>query len=601
MVTLQRILCFLLWLHEVVESRDKESVRLELSKSKPWSITQNIRWNAELLRLHDLSAAELSEICKNTLPNTWQTTLNLLSGDNSTYVITGDIDAMWIRDSTEQVMPYFALLSRYRENGDVEKLQFIERALVGVSRRQAKYIVYNQWSNAFRKEEYCFDDKNHKLRLQKWGYIETPDHDLDSGGFFLKLLWENMEQFGEYIVREQVIHDAVHQLMEMWRIEQHHDALSSYHHHKGPSPFKSLNFSGMIWTSNRPSDDRCKNHYHIPDNLFIHHVLQYVAYFAEFIWSDEELLHQAATLRMDIMSGVEKYGVFEHEVFGEIYLYETSGIQYAEGQLGYDKSRVSGNLAKGIHGAGYTLYDDANMPSLLGIPLISNEFDHRIYKNTRNFVLSFFNDYFFGNEGVHGIGSMHTEKGAIWPLALVTQGFTTQNADYSGFTSDRPENDKARSLKWNMKPDDAAVQKDKEYDYERYEMLRMLMKNTAGKGLMHESFHPQNHGAKFSRSWFAWANSYFSQFANCEGQWLDDQFVDNMVLRKMEEVESTENGLIGSEENLKDLPMPKIIGNVPKCHMGNYRQQKSNRANAYFLNDDSVDKMNSPASLRKHR
>ena len=439
------IIAFLLnalWLCQADLSHDKAAARAELSKSKPWRITQTTEWDADLLSLHDLTVGEMSAICKNTLPNTLDTTVNLISGDNTTYVITGDIDAMWIRDSTEQVMPYFGVLNRLRESGggdggdgdDLAMRQFLERMLCGVVRRQAKYILYNSWSNAFRKEEYCFDAKNHRLRLRKWGYIETPDHDLDSGGFFLKLLWEIYEQFGEYIVREQVVHDAVQQLMAMWLIEQHHDDLSSYHHHKGPSPFPSLNFSGMIWTSNRPSDDRCKNHYHLPDNFMIHHVLKYVAFFAEYIWSDEELLHRAATLRTDIMDGIGRYGVFQHDVFGAIYLYETSGIEYGEGQIGYDPKRVTGNLAKGIHGNGYTLYDDANMPSLLGIPLISDEFDDAIYQNTRNFVLSFYNDYFFGNEQSRGVGSMHTAQGAIWPLALCTQGFTTRNADYSSFT-----------------------------------------------------------------------------------------------------------------------------------------------------------------------
>ena len=144
-------------------------------------------------------------------------------------------------------------------------------------------------------------------------------------------------------------------------------------------------------------------------------------------------------------------------------------------------------------------------------------------------------------------------------------------------------------MKWNIKPDS----NNREYEYERYEMLRILVKNTAGKGLMHESFHPDNHGSKFSRAWFAWANSYFSQFANCERQWLDEQYLSEMVQRKMDEV--TENGVIGSEENLEGLP--KVIGNVMKCNMNNYRNQKSNKANAYYLNEDSLERLGSP---KKH-
>ncbi|MEO6636926.1 MAG: glycoside hydrolase family 125 protein, partial [Ginsengibacter sp.] len=55
---------------------------------------------------------ELAWVFENCFPNTLDTTVDfeMIDGKPDTYVITGDIDAMWLRDSTAQVWPYLSLV-----------------------------------------------------------------------------------------------------------------------------------------------------------------------------------------------------------------------------------------------------------------------------------------------------------------------------------------------------------------------------------------------------------------------------------------------------------------------------------------------------------
>ena len=204
-----------------------------------------------------------------------------------------------------------------------------------------------------------------------------------------------------------------------------------------------MGYTGMTWSGFRPSDDACELHYLIPANMLAVSVLNRL----QELPLPDTILKSAQLLAWEIDSGIQKFGVIEHPRYGRIFAYEVDGL---------------GN---------YTLMDDANLPSLLGAPWYGYcQPEDVTYKNTRRFLLSGDNPYYFRGEFGAGIGSQHTCKGYIWPIALAVQGLTATSLD------------------------------------EKKEILSMLFKTTADTYHMHESF-DANDPAHFTRAWFAWADS----------------------------------------------------------------------------------------------
>lgn len=110
--------------------------------------------------------------------------------------------------------------------------------------------------------------------------------------------------------------------------------------------------------------------------------LGYTAEIMREIYKDEEVAARAEKLASEIRAGIEKYGVVEHPKFGKMYAYETDGL---------------GN---------YVFMDDANVPSLMSIPYLGYcSADNEIYKNTRAFVLSKENPYYYEGTAAKGIGA----------------------------------------------------------------------------------------------------------------------------------------------------------------------------------------------------
>ena len=119
--------------------------------------------------------------------------------------------------------------------------------------------------------------------------------------------------------------------------------------------------------------------------------------------------------------------------------------------------------------------DDANVPSLIALPYLGDvDINDPIYQNTRRFVWSEDNPYFFKGTAGEGIGGPHIGYDMIWPMSIMMKAFTSQN------------------------------------DEEIKTCVKMLMDTEAGTGFMHESFHKDN-PAKFTRAWFAWQNTLFGE------------------------------------------------------------------------------------------
>ena len=208
---------------------------------------------------------------------------------------------------------------------------------------------------------------------------------------------------------------------------------------------------GMTWSGFRPSDDACIYGYLVPSNMFASVVLGYLEEIAEEVFHDIELKNMANALKKEIYEGIESYGITRTGEFGEVYAYETDGY----GQ--------------------YNLMDDANVPSLLSMEYMGYKGkDRKVAENTRRFILSEANPYYYAGRKAAGIGSSHTPTRYIWHIALAMEGLT----------------EKAKEKK--------------------LEILRLLAETSGGTGLMHEGFHADD-DTRYTREWFSWANAMFSE------------------------------------------------------------------------------------------
>lgn len=248
-------------------------------------------------------------------------------------------------------------------------------------------------------------------------------------------------------------------VVEVLRQEQDHASSSYRFERKDCPPSDTLTnggtgapvaHTGMTWSGFRPSDDACQYGYLVPSNLFACRAMESARYLAEKM-GDASLAQEAKTLGEAIKEGVLRYGVLTHPSFGQIYAYEVDGLGNAN------------------------LMDDANVPSLLALPYLEVcQPEDELYRNTRSFVLSEENPYFYQGTYARGVGSPHTPQGYIWPISLCVQAMTsTDMREIAG-------------------------------------ILNTLMSTHGDTGFMHESFDP-NAPEKYTRSWFAWANSMFGE------------------------------------------------------------------------------------------
>ena len=187
----------------------------------------------------------------------------------------------------------------------------------------------------------------------------------------------------------------------------------------------------------------------------------FAAEIAREYYKSKELAAKCEALAKEIQEGIREYGITEHPEFGRIYAYETDGF---------------GN---------YNLMDDANSPSLLSMPYLGYcGREDPLYRNTRRFVLSDANPFYFKGNKAQGMGSPHTPEGYVWHIGIIMQALTSGSRQ------------------------------------EILECLYMLAGTHAGTNYMHESFDPSA-PEKYSRPWFAWANSLFAELLD---KLMDENF-----------------------------------------------------------------------------
>lgn len=391
---------------------------------------------------------ELQKLFEQCFLNTYMTTLQ--EDAEGTFVITGDIPAMWLRDSAAQVRPYLTVAG---EDEDVA------RWLEQVIQRQWRYILHDPYANAFNREATGAGHQDDQTEMSP--LIWERKYEVDSLCYPIQLTYLYWKATGDDRILQSVLKEVLETIHKVWTLEQHHEEKSSYRFERSDCRVSDTllregkggdsSYTGMTWSGFRPSDDACLYGYLIPANMFAVVVLQYADEMLRAM-GEEQLAYKMLLLRDEIQNGIEQYGKIHHPVFGEMYAYETDG---------------KGNV---------NLMDDANVPCLLSMPYLGYcSPDDQTYVNTRNFILSRNNPYYYEGDAACGIGSPHTPDHYIWHISLAIQGMT------------------ARSVS------------------EMAAILEMMKKTHGGTYYMHEGFNASR-PEDFTRSWFAWANSMFSEF-----------------------------------------------------------------------------------------
>lgn len=399
-----------------------------------------------------LKDPKLAWMFENCFPNTLDTTVHYRIQDNrpDTFVYTGDIHAMWLRDSAAQVWPYLTLM---------KKDEPLQKLIAGVVNRHTKSILFDPYANAFNDGptggEWMSDltDMKPELHERKW--------EIDSLCYPVRLAYHYWKLSGDTSVFSADWEKAASIIIKTFKEQQRKDGLGPYKFQRKTerqldtlcnngygAPVKPV---GLIVSSFRPSDDATTLNFLIPSNLFAVTSLKQLAEISTQVTKNEAFASQCLALAGEVQKAINNYAVTEHLNYGKVYAFEVDGF---------------GNRL---------FMDDANVPSLLALPYLGCvDKNDAVYQNTRKFVWSEDNPYFFRGKAGEGIGGPHIGFDMIWPMSLIMKAMTSTN--------------------------------DEEIKY----CVRTLRETDAGTGFMHESFHkddPKN----FTRSWFAWTNTLFGE------------------------------------------------------------------------------------------
>ncbi len=396
---------------------------------------------------------KLAWMFENCFPNTLDTTVKYskINGKHDTFVITGDIDAMWLRDSSAQVWPYLPLMKEDKN---------LQNMIAGLINRQTKCIVIDPYANAFNPEprpngrwmsdvtkmtpmvyerKWEIDSLCYPIRLAYNYWKHTDDISVFDAH------WKNAMALVVRTFKEQQRKDGTGPYMFLRVTDRQLDTLNNVGYGNPINPV------GLIVSSFRPSDDATTFGFLVPSNMFAVTSLRQLVEISETVTKDASFANECKQLADEVEAAINKYCITTHPNHGQIYAFEVDGF---------------GN---------HYLMDDANIPSLLAIPYLGDKCDdNAIYQNTRGFVLSKDNPYFFKGEAGEGIGGPHIGYDMIWPMSIIMRAMTSNS--------------------------------DEEIKY----CVKMLRDSDANTGFMHESFNKDN-PEKFTRSWFAWVNTLFGE------------------------------------------------------------------------------------------
>ncbi len=334
-------------------------------------------------------------------PNTLDTTVYHEERENhpDTFVVTGDIPAMWLRDSVNQVWPYLRFMKKDSE---------IKKLFIGLIHRQALCVITDPYANAFKRE---INDNKVEVFERKY--------ELDSLAAFFRLSSGYFDQTKDMSPFDDKWIQAVDEALEVIHTEQNtlnkdnYEFLFQYktqggHLHPAVRlegygyPSKR---SGLSRTVFRPSDDEAVFPYLIPANAMTVVNLRKIKPILEELGATE-LVKQSQVLADQIANGINEWGIMQHKEFGRIYAFEVDGFGSS------------------------IVMDDPNIPSLLSLPYLGYcDSNDEIYQNTRKLILSEWNSFFAKGQVACGITSPHVGVcDHFWPMATIMQALTTNDS-----------------------------------------------------------------------------------------------------------------------------------------------------------------------------
>jgi meiotically up-regulated gene 157 (Mug157) protein len=399
---------------------------------------------------------ELAWLFENCYPNTLDTTVTLgeLDGKPDTFIVTGDIPALWLRDSSAQVWPYRALA----RSDDV-----LQRMFRGLIHRHARCILIDPYANAFLQDPLA-------TRPLEWAVLDKTDMkpgvaerkwEIDSLCYPIRLAYGYWEATGDSAPFDEEWRSAMTLVVRTFREQQRRAGPGPYRFQRAAeNPTDTLGGEGygaptrkvgLIHSMFRPADDACTYPFLVPANAFAAHSLRQLAQLSRALHADVTFANECESLAGEIEAALNRYGHVRDERGGTVLAYEVDGY-------------------------GNSLFmDDANIPSLLSLPYLGCcRRDDALYRRTRARLWSEDNPYFFRGTAAEGVGGPHVGLRMIWPMSIMVLALTSD--------------------------DDAQIRR----------CLVWLKRTHAGTGFMHEAF-DQDDPVHFTRPWFAWANSLFGE------------------------------------------------------------------------------------------
>lgn len=403
-----------------------------------------------------LIAGITDETLKKTFKNTFYATLDGFTVNGTKYsgvlryyengtvfCYTGDIPAMWLRDSSAQVLQYLQFMKVDKD---------VQNTVRGLLLKQFEFIRRDPYANAFNED----------------GSVWERKFELDSLAYPLWLAKQYYEITGDGEIFNQFFLITMDKLLTTLENEREHKnsnySVLAGDLDKGVNEFENC---GLIWSGYRPSDDVCHYKFFIPGNMFVVAALNDIAAVMETVGLNGAMKDRALSLAASVRQAIETYGVYNHPKYGKMYAFEVDGsnadINSADGKL---------------------LMDAANIPSLIAAPWLGYcNVKDQTYQNTRAFVLSDDNPYYYVGEYASGIGDPHDMVGSTnnphkevpvpWHMSIAMQGLTSV--------------DKA--------------------EIER--CVKYMTDTTGGTFVMHEAFNANN-PKEYSRDYFTWPCSLYA-------------------------------------------------------------------------------------------
>jgi len=384
-----------------------------------------------------LEDKDLARIFENAFPNTLDTTVRWhVDGTEKkkvnkgygkwegpqSFIVTGDINAEWLRDSTNQLQQYQKLAKRDKK---------IETLLLGAINTQAEYVIASPYCNAFQPPppsklpptsngqgdtvhpayepsvvfecKYELDSLAHFLSLGNQFYSHTK-----STAFLTPRWYEALGNVLEVLdqqAKSTFDPETSRFLRNEYRFQRNTNAGTETLNLQGNgNPLN--NGTGLIRSAFRPSDDATIMGFFIPANAMMAVELKRTAAMLKEVGK----ITRAADLQRrgeEIETGVRTHGIVNHRTYGEVFAFEVDGF------------------------GSQIMMDDANLPSLLALPLLGfTDVNDKVYQNTRRMILNKSgNPYFLKGEDMEGIGGPHIGLQNAWPMSLLVQAMTSEDDD----------------------------------------------------------------------------------------------------------------------------------------------------------------------------